>query len=182
MTEATLRTFIAFPIGERVVEKIGSLQKDLKPLKINAKMVDPKKIHLTLKFLGETPEQQLPSIITALNTIPLQPFTATLAHLGAFPTPVNPKVLWIGLEPQKPFNTLYNHINHALPSPAEKRFHPHITLARIKGPYDKKTVEHKLKTRIPPETFTIITFTLYQSTLAPQGPVYKELKTFPANL
>ncbi|MBI4436754.1 MAG: RNA 2',3'-cyclic phosphodiesterase, partial [Candidatus Omnitrophica bacterium] len=62
MSGEALRTFIAFPIGESLTEKIRALEKELKALKLDAKFVDPEKIHLTLKFLGDTPVSSLEKI------------------------------------------------------------------------------------------------------------------------
>lgn len=176
-----MRLFIAVEIPKDVSEKLHSLQKNLH---VPGKATLTKSFHLTLKFLGEVDKEKLSILIEELSKISFKPFEASLSKIGAFPSTNNPRVVWIGLEPHETINSLQKQVDQAtqnLGFAPDKRFHPHLTLARIKFLKDKRSFKDTLGDIVPPSVaFNIDSFKLIKSTLTPQGPEYEVLESFRA--
>ena len=137
--------------------------------------------HLTLKFLGEVAEDKLPIIKKSLKKIKFEPFSIYLDKIGFFPNENYIRVVWIGLKPVDKINELQQKIDDSLISifPKDKRFHPHITLCRIKFIKDKsKFIENLKNIEIEEKKTDIDKFKLIKSTLTPKGPVYEDLGVF----
>jgi len=184
MNEQTLRTFIAFPIGESLIEKIRALQKELKALKLDAKFVDPEKIHLTLKFLGDTPVSSLEKIRSVMEEAVKgrSPFSVSVEAFGAFPNFRSPRILWIGSkEGSQEGEVLADALNEGL-SPLgfekeERKFKPHLTLARLRSLKNEKRLAQFVEGYTLPwqEPLPCEILTHYKSTLTPRGALYEPL-------
>ncbi len=134
-------------------------------------------MHLTLRFLGDTPENKLSEISAELDAITshFQPFTLQLAQLGSYPNKIRPRVIWAGLSGEtttlKALQSQIATAIHRLGWQKENRpFRPHLTLGRIKD----KSQAHRLTWNIPLENkaFTISAINLIESQLRPTGPIY----------
>ncbi|MBI5713016.1 MAG: RNA 2',3'-cyclic phosphodiesterase [Chloroflexi bacterium] len=96
------------------------------------------KIHLTLKFLGDTPQEDVPRISEALinATRDIKKFSFTLDGLGCFPNLKQPRVVWVGVKDSAALIEMQNRIEtHTVPIgfPKEDRaFSPHLTLGRVR--------------------------------------------------
>ena len=100
----------------------------------------PENVHLTLKFLGETPEEVVPGIVAALQPVAEsgEPFTVVPESLGTFPSARKARVLWASVGPgAELLQKLADEVEHALLPlgfGAEKRpYVPHLTLGRARG-------------------------------------------------
>lgn len=138
MSEA-LRLFIALEIPPDVLDVITALQDDLKRLvpARAARWTRMEGIHLTLKFLGDTPPGQLESINEALRKAAVghHPLDLAAQGLGCFPDARRPRVLWLGLAGDLPrlrmlAESVESHIAPLGFPPEERGFNPHLTLAR----------------------------------------------------
>lgn len=133
------RLFIAVELPFDLKQRIQDMVTDLRGKDLGGfRWVRPENIHLTLKFLGETPAERLPEITTAMTvaTSGIEPFTLKLGKAGVFPNVRRPRVFWFGLdESLEQLMELQSKLQTALNSigfPEEKgRFSPHLTLARI---------------------------------------------------
>lgn len=176
-----MRLFIAFEIPEDVSTSLSALQEKIR---FDGKATKPKTFHLTLKFLGEVEKEKLSILIEELSKVQFNPFEANLSHIGAFPNTNNPRVVWIGLEPQDTINELQKKIDLAtqkLGFDPDNRFHPHLTLARIKFIKNRKEFADMLDNLSPTKgSFKLDSFKLIKSTLTPNGPVYEVLHPFDA--
>ena len=172
-----MRIFVAVGVPKDVVEEVKKAQKSLKDAKL--KLV--KDFHVTLKFLGEVPEPKVEEIKEALKQIKLKPFKAKLTGMGVFPNPNYIRVVWIGVSPNE-FIELQKQVNIALERVGfkkDKRFHPHLTLARIKFVKDKESFKSVLRDiKVEKKEFEINEFKLIKSTLTREGPVYEDLEVF----
>lgn len=135
-----LRTFIAIELDEAMREALAAVQKELRAAvpPDSVRWVRPESIHLTLKFLGDTPVGRLEEIKGALAAAAAEvfPFSFTVEGLGCFPNPRRPRVLWVGVEePTGALEALWQAVEaHVAPLgwPTEKRtFQPHLTLGRV---------------------------------------------------
>jgi len=189
-----IRTFIAVDLPGQVKDRIEEIIWPLKPLSRSIRWVRPEGLHLTLKFLGEIPEEQLPAIVTALEeALSGRPsFDFRLSGLGGFPNLRRPRVLWIGVpEGGEPLRTLAGTVEKALfPcgfAPEKRPFSPHLTIGRVRSP---RGVEPVLE-RLPAIDYTSGPITagavkVMKSQLKPTGAEYSALKIIdlkaPANI
>lgn len=136
----TLRTFIAIELDQQLCDLLTRLQDrlngQLSPRSV--RWVRSEGIHLTLKFLGDTPSQQVEAVKVALDRAVFQipPFAVSVGGLGCFPNSRRPRVVWVGLyEPTGTLASLRDAVeSHIAPLgfPTENRpFRPHLTLGRV---------------------------------------------------
>ncbi len=137
---STVRTFIAVDLDEELRDNLRDLQdrlsEQMPPRSV--RWVSPGGIHLTLKFLGDTPLAKVDEVKAALGRAAAEagPFTFTVAGVGCFPNTRRPRVVWVGLqEPTGALARLQKAVEaHVAPLgfPTEKRpFSPHLTLGRV---------------------------------------------------
>jgi 2'-5' RNA ligase len=136
----TLRTFIAIELDQELQEKLADLQSRLRrevPSQA-VRWVRPEGIHLTLKFLGDTNQEQVEQVKEALvwAAQEVSPFAFTVGGVGCFPNTRRPRVVWVGLhEPTGALRRLRDAVEAQvapLGFPTEKRpFSPHLTLGRV---------------------------------------------------
>ena len=179
-----IRAFIAVDIDKKNRQALLEIQEELKKINADLKFVEPENIHLTLHFLGNTTldevELMKQKLITPISEFP--PFTIRPENIGAFPDREHPRVIWIGIgEGEKELTTLQEKIVQVLKNSGreidERKFHPHLTLARIRSNKNKHFLTETLKKIKLPEFKKILVkeVILFQSTLTPQGPVYNIL-------
>jgi 2'-5' RNA ligase len=182
----TLRAFVAVPLGEEVVQSAARLSADLRrklaEQGLSAKWVLPANLHLTVRFLGEIDEAQVPAVGEALGPLVERhaSFLVTLRGLGCFPDAQRPAVLWAGIDQGlQQLERLAAELNQALDRlgfPEQDRpFHPHLTLARSRRgapPPDLSAVvaEHAAEELGSTVVREVV---LFQSTLRPKGPLYQ---------
>jgi RNA 2',3'-cyclic 3'-phosphodiesterase len=181
-----MRTFIAIKVKPEnaLLQTITELKNELtgEPLR----WVDEENLHLTLKFVGETTEEQAAQISNVLSGFALsQPLVSfILSGLGYFKNRKMPRVLFIGIQGGEALQQMAISIENILiPLGIEKDerpFNPHLTLARIKHLNNKRqfyqAVEaHQFYSSAPVIIKEIIFF---QSHLTPSGPEYRELEKY----
>lgn len=148
------RTFIAIPLPKTVKDQLGKVQSLLASISEGIKWVDPSLMHITVKFLGDTPEWMLEDVRQEFIRIAgdIEAFELQLKDLGQFPKKGEPRVLWAGLQkiPAVVYK-LSDELNTGFVSlgfdDTGKRFSPHITLGRIK---------HKLHEDLIPSFYDIL--------------------------
>jgi 2'-5' RNA ligase len=138
---AELRLFIALELPRDVLDALSGVQADLQrdaPDR-TVRWVKPAGIHLTLKFLGETPASQRDAIQAALDEAARGhgPLTLIASRLGCFPNTRRPRVVWVGLEgDQAGLGALQSSVERALEplgfAPEKRGFSPHLTLGRVR--------------------------------------------------
>jgi 2'-5' RNA ligase len=170
------RVFISIDIPESIKKEIRKIQDSLP--EFYGKKTEPWNLHLTLKFLGEIPEEKIEEIKKRLNEIKFNRFEAEISLLGIFSENFI-RIIWISIEN---CGELQKEIDNSLISLGfenEKRFMGHMTIARVKKIKDKKKFLEELKRiKIPELKFPVKSFHLKESVLEPEGPVYKEIETY----
>jgi len=182
------RLFIATKIelNEQYMSLMRQLQRQLSGDKIV--WVDSQLQHLTLRFLGQTPDNQIPILKNTLNEVARQTqvFTLNLDKLGIFGSKYAPEVLWLGFSEFELyvnlFKTMEKHLLALGFEPNHGNVVPHITLGRIKETQSKKFFWKVFEQNQPTfsQCIPINEITLFQSHLQTAGPIYKPL--FTANL
>lgn len=134
-----LRCFIAIVIPDSLKKQIIEMTDLLKKYDADIKWVNPENIHLTLKFLGNTPQSLLTKINETINeaVLPYSPFYIKIYGTGVFPHKKHPRVIWIGIKDSEILINLRNAIEQSISSLGyqkdEKGFKPHLTLGRVRS-------------------------------------------------
>lgn len=140
-----------------------------------AKWVDPGNYHLTLRFIGEIDEGRAEDVDAALDQIRAARFDLALATVNHFGL----RQLWVGVERNDALQHLHGKIESAMTRlglpPDERRYTPHVTLARLKGTSEQRLQSylsaHALY-RAPP--FRVERFSLIASYLTKSGAIYED--------
>ena len=135
-----MRLFVAIDLPDSVKERLEEIITELRTCRADVRWVHFDLMHVTLKFLGNIEPQELVAIDGVLSRIAAntQPAQGRLHNVGSFPHLRRPRVLWIGVETYNGMlAALHADLDAALAklgfSKEIRRFHPHITLGRIRG-------------------------------------------------
>lgn len=178
------RLFIGVPVVSQKAVQVADTWRQNEHLNRNVlKWGKPENWHITLIFLGNTPESTVPLLQQLIDKsyTGIKAFKTELRGVGVFPNTHNPKVLWLGLENIEflmPSNTrmreLLQQEGFVLD---DKPLKPHLTLARVKIPGHRNSFESLLSEyRECDFGFVAINqVVLYESISTPSGPDYKPL-------
>jgi 2'-5' RNA ligase len=143
-------------------------------------------LHLTLRFLGATPDERQPELAAAIATVAadVRPFQVVLSGGGAFPNQYRPRVLWIGIgEGAAELDALERRVDVELRrlgwSADDRPFNAHLTLARTDGVSDADAVARRLveEARDVRLTWQANRLVLYKSNLGAGPAHYQALAT-----
>lgn len=185
---STVRTFIAIPVSEETQKALGRLAEEGKRAGGDVKWVDPARIHLTLRFLGDVEEARIPTVVDALGRAggAAVPFELRVAGVGAFPNLRRPRVIWAGAEERgSVLRGLAAAVEEAVKrlgfGAADHPFSPHLTLARVKSPKGLDRLAEVLERHEADEfgTERVVAFRVMKSDLRPEGPLYTPLAEIP---
>ena len=132
-----MRLFVAVNFNDEIKSRLLELQKQLRSQALRGSFTRPENFHLTLAFLGETPEEKLQSLFDIIGEIQSPPFDIPFNRTGCF-THSRKELWWIGAEPDCPGLPIIKAIHRQLIDRLEKEgfsvdkrpFNPHITLGR----------------------------------------------------
>jgi 2'-5' RNA ligase len=190
-----MRLFVAFDLDDRIRKRIQRIVEELSGLAPGARWIPPESLHITLKFIGEKPDDALQEIKAGLSSVRSKPLEIAFRGYGFFPGANRPRIFWIGLNAGPQLASLAATIDEAMFAigvPKEiQPFDPHITLARAGSgrPHHRKKdrlnlpferLHQKLTALSAPEfgTMTAHEFFLYESSLSPEGSHYTKIARF----
>jgi len=179
----TLRTFIALDMPPEIKTALANYVRPLKSLRGRVSWVKPENLHLTLKFLGDTPANRIDEIAAVLQEIAAAstPFSALIAGSGAFPNDEHPRVLWVGLnETTGTLPSLTRAIDEKLKpfgfAPEKKRFAPHLTIGRVKDARIPEIICGLREKPFAAMTAQFDEIIFMKSELHPAGSIYTPLR------
>jgi 2'-5' RNA ligase len=133
-----IRTFIAIELSPMIQNHLTIVLEQLKScIKTGVRWVPPNNIHLSLKFIGDFPEGQIPNLKHDLSiaTSHIHPFDFEISNLGAFPNLNHARVIWVGVVSNNALQDLASEcdrVTHTFGISLEERpFSPHLTLGRV---------------------------------------------------
>jgi 2'-5' RNA ligase len=146
--------------------------------------VKPDLIHLTLKFLGETPEEKIPFIAEKMKSavLGITPFELKIGEIGAFGSRYQPKVLWFGVQKNETIEQLHAQLQKEMRKlgfkPDFGNFVPHITIARINKIDNKQKFWKSIESLQIPfiQEVKVKKIILYESILKTYIPVYEKIE------
>lgn len=177
------RMFVAAEVEESVRGKLVMAQEQLAKTGADLKLVEPENVHVTMKFLGEVPEEKTSAIVDALKRAAAGTggFEANVKGIGVFPSLNYVRVVWAGVaEGGEKFIELQKKIElelQPLGFRQEKDFVPHLTLARVRTARGRDRLAAFVKEKGSEEfgVTQVKAVELKQSKLTPSGPVYSTL-------
>lgn len=180
-----MRTFIAVDLAPEIKITLESLIRSVRKNSGGIKWVRREAMHLTLKFLGDIPDDKVGAVGTLLERIAAagRPFPLRLKGMGTFPPGgmMNARVLWAGIEEDPGIMELQAALEAEFEKAGfpreDKPFHPHLTLGRVKSTEGLEPVLRELERHREADLgemrVTVLTF--FQSVLSSSGPEYKML-------
>ena len=184
-----IRAFVAISVPTSLLREVGRVQRQLlEEIGGNTiRWTRPEQMHLTLRFLGNVERSRLEEIQNALTAalVTVPPFRLTLEGIGCFPSSRKPNVIWVGLAGdldvlQRVQQSIGEEIAPFASHCEERRFHPHLTLGRVKtrnarnlrvaGALEKMQIKGL-------GNWTVDAVELIQSKLSPQGSQYTRLSS-----
>ena len=178
-----MRLFVAINLPKEMRREIFTAAAPMRAGALRLGWTPEESLHLTLKFLGEVPEQRLPEITAALERAAhgASAFEMDVRTLGGFPSLTRATVLWLGVESEPPLLALQESVEHQLSPlgfPTEKRaFHPHITLGRSQQPLRGDALKPLLETFDYSGCVEVGSIELMRSRTNPGGARYEPLAT-----
>jgi 2'-5' RNA ligase len=168
-----IRLFVALSLPETLRLRLSSLGGGVP----GARWVKPENLHLTLRFIGEVDHGAADDLDAALGGIVAPAFDLSLAGVGYFGKANATRLLWAGVQPDDALNQLQSKVEAAVTQagfPAEqRRFSPHVTLARPKrAPAERIEEFIANQAGFHAGPITIDHFTLFSSFLSAKGAIY----------
>jgi 2'-5' RNA ligase len=178
-----MRLFTAIDLSPDVRARLDDLIGTLRPLApIN--WSPSNNLHITVKFIGEWPEERLPELRNTLAGVSIRAMPVRVRGFGFFPNRRSPRVFGAGVDPSPEIATLASDTDSALAKlgiePESRAYTPHLTLARIKTPKGLAPFYRKVEELGDPEFgwFEADRFFLYHSKPGAAGSVYTKLFGF----
>jgi 2'-5' RNA ligase len=180
-----MRLFTGIELPEQMREKLELLMTHLRPA-AHLKWSPVYNLHLTVKFIGEWPEEKLPELEAALRSLPPRaPMLAEVKGVGWYPNPNHPRVFWVGVQAGDALGALARDTDITLARlgiPSEDRpYSAHLTLARVKDAVPLQPLRNAIAQLESVEfgSFTADRFCLYRSQPGSAGSIYTKLADFP---
>jgi 2'-5' RNA ligase len=178
-----LRCFIAIELPDELRESIVSRSAALRKSPAGVRWVRPENIHLTLKFLGKTPEGGVPKIQKELSGAlhAIQGFDLRVRGAGAFPGPRRPRVIWVGMEDCETLLHVHERVEQCMAGlgypPEERRFRAHLTIGRVKDAGGVRSLMRELEALREEEfgSMEVKAVSFMKSELHPSGARYERL-------
>ncbi len=141
-------------------------------------------LHLTLRFIGDVDNPTANDITQALDFIDAPGFDLEIKGVGVFGPAKRAHALWAGVTGNPGLDHLQAKIESAVVragiAPETRKFHPHITLARLRNP-ERVRLQDFLQIHdglvVPP--FTVDHFVLFSSFVTHKGSIYTVEETYP---
>ncbi len=182
---ARLRTFIAVELERGIRSRCVALQEVLGRAAGDVKWVEAENIHVTLLFLGEVDERDLPAVCRGVSAAcaPLAPFRLSVQGVGCFGDRRRPRTIWVGVGAGSAELVA---LHDALEGPLlelgayrreDRKYTPHITLGRVRSnrPSDRLAQEMDRQAGWVGGECEVREVLVMSSELRPEGPVYTVL-------
>jgi 2'-5' RNA ligase len=179
-----MRLFLAVNLPDETRDAVFAAAAPMRAAAPGVAWVRPHLLHVTLKFLGETPEAAADGVRRAAEAVALgsAPFEVHLRGAGAFPNFRRPRVVWIGIEPAAPMARLAAGLDAACAALGfareERPFAAHLTLGRVKrelGRGEGVALERAGGAVALEVGVAVRSIDVMRSELSAQGPTYTRL-------
>lgn len=178
-----IRCFIAIELAPELRESVWESTAPMRRAVADVKWVAHYNFHLTLKFLGETPESEIEGICRALEKAvsDIEGFDMEFEGLGVFPDVRRPRVIWVGINPADRLKAVQAGVERELTAlgitPDDKEFHPHLTIGRVKSNRGVSAMAREIARMngVKLGMAQVRSIALMKSDLNAEGPVYTRI-------
>ena len=183
-----LRLFIAVELSNETVTHARKIIERLQLTQAEGRWVDVGNLHLTLQFLGDVGELEIPDICRSMDEVgtALPPFDVEVGGVGAFPDMDTPRTLWLGIRRgAEDLVALHQQLDARLTPLGyrgeDRKYRPHLTLGRLRDNYPE--VLQALATELEAMSAQhagvtdVCDITLFSSEPGRKGPTYEVLHT-----
>lgn len=176
------RVFISLDLPNEIIDQLIKIRQSIWDVN-NLKWEPSRKLHLTLKFIGDVNTEIKDLISNELNFLETHPEVYyTIQKFDFFYREGKPIILWAGLETDNSMLTLIDEINVRLQkfsiSAVSNKFKPHITILRMKNDLGSDFVNSFKNFSFKPIHFTANSITFYKSELTQHGSKYIAIKNY----
>lgn len=134
-----IRSFIALPLNTQIRDAAATLMERFYDYASGIKWVEAENLHLTLKFLGDVDNREIPDVCKEIRRCceEVNPFGLEIQGVGGFPSIDRARVIWAGVEDESgQLTKLATRIDEQMGTLGFKRefrdYTPHLTLGRLK--------------------------------------------------
>ncbi|SRR6266436_2933130 len=183
------RLFIAIELPSNVRRTLADHIQHLREAvpEVSASWAREDKLHLTLKFLGDTKLTRIEAVSQAIQSAAtaVDPFEINIESCGAFPPHGPPRVLWIGVEdPSGQLASLHRELEDECEGVGfahePRPFRPHLTIARIRNPRGaRRLVQVHKEISFDRETVLVSHLALIRSELRSAGSRHTVIACLP---
>lgn len=180
-----LRTFVAVDLGKTIRDRLVSLQERLAQSGAPVKWVEVENLHVTLLFLGEVDERDVPAVcrVVAETCTAHAPFTIAAETVGCFPNSRRPRTLWVGVGAgTQELCALHDALELPLLDLGcyrreERKYVPHVTVGRVKSERPGANLAAALAKHVAWKAgeVPVRELLVLSSELTPDGPIYAVL-------
>lgn len=185
MGGGTARCFVGLWLPEAARTALDPPVRRLQRVTAGVRWVAPSRWHVTLAFLGDVPRARLVEVRAALRSLEFAlPIRLGIRGLGAFPDLARPRIVWAGLDGDvDKLASLADRVAAVLETLGfareERPFRPHVTLGRVKHARAVPVLRAALgSSHVVVPAAQVGAFSLFESSLTPDGPDYVELERF----
>lgn len=183
-----MRLFVAIELPEVVRQHLQRMQDALRAV-IPARWTKAEQLHVTLKFLGETPDADVPGVIDALRTVQIeQPIQLSVSGVVCFPPHGPIRIVAAAMadadgrcaDLAKRIDTACHDAGFAL---EHRPWTAHVTIGRVKERTERDARDRASATiaaLAAGPSWEVEEFALIQSHLDQRGPTYIPAAHFPA--
>ena len=183
-----MRLFLALQLPPELQKRLLKLQEELESADWSVRFTPPEKLHLSLHFLGETPDNLLEDLRHDLGALmhARRAFDLSVGGLGAFPTLEDPRVLWAGVHGRGAaledlFEASYKILKGYRIFELKREFTPHITLGRVsqlKASWDPRRLEGLMGQWEKLGRLPVDELALFKSQTHPDGAIYEKIQSY----
>jgi len=180
-----MRLFVAIEIDDEIKNRIVEAINRFRNNDFDIKLVEPKNLHLTVKFLGEVGEDRLHDIENNISDVvkSFKPFRISLENMGYFGNPDYIRVVWIDtIEGRETITKLIHEVNGKLKHIRREEHEPspHLTIGRVKSGRNREKLIHEIQkmSHVKFGEMNVKLVKLKLSELTKQGPIYRDVKLF----
>jgi len=180
-----MRAFVAVEMSEDIRGAVATLVEELRRYGGPVKWVEPRNLHLTLKFLGSVPEESVGRVAEIVGECVqgLGPFVLEVAGTGGFPNLKRPRVLFVNAEDSSgTARELARRLNDRMVEVGvdreERPFRTHVTIGRVRRPQPLGVLTDRLAGAAERRfgSMRVEEVVLMESRLRPAGPEYRPVE------
>lgn len=172
-----MRLFISINFNKEILDNISAVQNRLKKIG-KGSFIPAHNFHLTLVFLGDVSQSDLDKVKSAMENVTLEKIHLYFEGTGVFRSSSG-YIYWLGIRRNRNLMTLHDELCANLKDMGfnleNRKYKPHITLARRFRYGDHITDEKKLLLMEEKFKYTATGFSLMESKIVKGKVRYKEI-------